>query len=67
MELRNKDPYFRILVYGNVLSGASGFLGYNAVSDELFTTFRKNLVPSSMGKLLPNFEAVLEEEFFLDS
>jgi len=66
-ERRNEDPYFRLLVYDSVLSEDSGILGYNTISDELFTTFRKNLVPSSMGKWLPNFEAVLDEEFFLDS
>jgi hypothetical protein len=66
-ERRNEDPYFRLLVYDNVLSEDSDFLGCNTVSDELFTTFRKNLVPSSMGKWLPNFVAVLDEEFFLDS
>jgi hypothetical protein len=29
--LRNEDPYFRLLVYDNVLSEYSGFLGYKAV------------------------------------
>jgi len=66
-EPSNEVPYFRLPVYGNVLSEDSGFLGYNAVSGELCKTFRKNLVPSSMGEWLPNFEAVLEEELFLDS